>query len=144
MSGHFHLRADGKVIELVVEQIRDSAAEDRAFHHHIGISKQQQFTRGTLGADVLSVGLAKPAAGKVGDVHDVQAWIGARHLIENAASLVRGTVVNRDELDIGVILCEHRCQSVLDLAGLVPCGHDYGNSWDGIAGECPDGAETGQ
>ena len=63
--------------------------------------------------------LARPAGGKLGAAQHMQARVGSQ-FAQDLRGAIRGPVVQDDDLQVGIGLCQERPHAAADVGGLVP------------------------
>ena len=76
------------------------------------------------GANLERVVLAQPPRRESRHVDDREPAIGRRHPVQDRAGAVRRPVIDHHQLEVGIVLGEHRGDRRLDVRRLVPRGHD--------------------
>ena len=94
---------------------------------HVGVGEKEQVAARLRRPRVQGVVFAEPARRQVGDMDDVQLWVGRAHTLQNRTSRVGRAVVQGDNFKIWVVLRQNGLEGGPDGVRLVEGGDDDGD-----------------
>ena len=123
-----HVGGDGEVVEPAFPNARHRPGQHRGLEEYIGVGEQNQLAGRLLGSALQGVVLAEPAVGQLGEVQYPQARIRRRQLVEDLAGAVVRSVVDGDDLEVGVIERENRAHRPGEVAFFVARRHQHADA----------------
>lgn len=130
-EGFDHRCGEGdKVVCASSYRISKRAAEDGGFEEDVGVGEEKIVGGSLVGRERESVGFAKPAFGKFGDMDGLK-FVGmlGGDGVDDCSGAVGGAVVDGEDVQVGVVLRKKGVESVGDVGGFVARGDDDREGW---------------
>ncbi len=124
-----HSGERGQVLQLARYGAAYSSRKRARMEHYVGVGKQQPLTLRLRRAHVQRVVFAEPATGQLADVNHPETWVLRFHPFQNLAGSVGRTVVEHANLEVRIILGEHRLKARLERVRFVERRNHYRQPW---------------
>ncbi len=85
----------------------------------IGVGEKQPIALGNFDGALEGVYFTQPAVRQNLHMQGVNPLVAGCQPIDDCPRAVRGTVVDQDEFEVGIVLPDQRCDRALDIGGLV-------------------------
>ena len=125
---HLQRRQHAQQIDLIVLGVLHSHRQRaRRMLAAIGVGHAEIFAPRLGDAVLHGVGLAEPSVREVLDVDQPQPAVFVNESLNDRARLVLAAIVADDDLEVGVVLGQHRTHAGLDVVGFILGGDDHGD-----------------
>ena len=114
----------GQVVDRVLRGVGHRTTERAGGHVDVGIGEQQPRTAGLARAEIQGMDLAQPALGELFDVDRDDPPIGCGHAVDDVRGAIGGTIVDENDLQLGIVLVQDGAQSRFEGGGLIAGGDD--------------------
>lgn len=108
--------------------VGEGDADGGGVEENVGVGEEQVVGGGLAGGEGHGVGFSQPAGREFGDVEDAEFFrVLGGDGVDDCTGLVGAAVVDGDDVEVGVVLCEERVERGSNVGGFVAGGDDDGN-----------------
>ena len=112
------------MVEALIHRVADGVAKRSLGEDDVRVGEEQPLSAGAVGASPERVILAEPSGGQVVHAERLYPRVLRRELADDVAGGVARTVVDDDDLEVGVVLRQKRADRASDRGRFVARRHD--------------------